>query len=70
MSHPTVDQASKQKYWGFGIRKFGCFDDVNKICTSYRIGTLGDLIGSKSRENLEMHFYNLFKHLRCKNRVY
>ena len=20
----TVDQASKQKYWGFGIQKFGC----------------------------------------------
>ena len=19
------------KYWGFGIRKFGCFDDVSKI---------------------------------------
>ena len=27
MSRPTVDQVSKQ----FGIRKFGCFDDVSKI---------------------------------------
>ena len=33
MSRPTVDQASKQNIGDseFGIRKFGCFDDVSKI---------------------------------------
>ena len=33
MSGPTVDQASKQNIGNseFGIRKFGCFEDVSKI---------------------------------------
>ena len=67
MSRPTVDQASKQNIGDseFGIRKFGCFDDVSKILriklliTNYDFILLDTNVITEGETSDEFYFYTL-----------